>query len=111
LSLIWLSPWLGIALVGAALTGIGYSLVYPEFGVEAVRKVPAQSRGLAMGAYTAFLDVALGFGTPALGLVADVAGLGGAFAASMVAALGAAAIAAALLFEPRSRARGVLARS
>jgi MFS family permease len=111
LSLIWLSPWLGIALVGAALTGIGYSLVYPGFGVEAVRKVPAQSRGLAMGAYTAFLDVALGFGTPALGLVADVAGLGGAFAASMVAALGAAAIAAALLFEPRSRARGVLARS
>ena len=28
-----------------------------------------------MGAYTAFLDVALGFGTPALGLLADVAGL------------------------------------
>ena len=94
LALIWLSPWLGLALLGAALTGIGYSLVYPGFGVEAVRKVPAQSRGLAMGAYTAFLDVALGFGTPALGLVADVAGLGGAFAASMVAALGAAAIAA-----------------
>jgi hypothetical protein len=64
-----------------------------------------------MGAYTAFLDVALGFGTPALGLVADVAGLGAAFVASILAALGAAAIAAALLLEPRIRARGVLARS
>jgi MFS family permease len=111
LALIWLSPWAAPALVGAALTGIGYSLVYPGFGVKAVRKVPAQSRGLAMGAYTAFLDVALGFGTPALGLVADVAGLGAAFVASILAALGAAAIAAALLFEPRTRARGVLARS
>jgi MFS family permease len=105
LALIWLSTWLGLALVGAALTGIGYSLVYPGFGVEAVRKVPAQSHGLAMGAYTTFLDVALGFGTPALGLVADVAGLGAAFAASMLAALGAAVIAAALLFERRTRAR------
>jgi MFS family permease len=100
LALIWLSPWSALALIGAALTGIGYSLVYPGFGVEAVRNVPAQSRGLAIGAYTAFLDVALGFGTPALGLVADVMGLGAAFGASMLAALGAAVIAAGLLFEP-----------
>jgi MFS family permease len=111
LALIWLSPWSAPALLGAALTGIGYSLVYPGFGVEAVRKLPAQSWGLAMGAYTAFLDVALGFGTPALGLLADVAGLGAAFIASMLAALGAAAIAAALLFERRTRIPGVLARS
>jgi hypothetical protein len=55
--------------------------------------------------------VALGFGTSALGLLADVGGLGAALAASMLAALGAAAIAAALLCEPRTRARGVLARS
>jgi MFS family permease len=111
LALIWLSPWSAPALIGAALTGIGYSLVYPGFGVEAVRKVPAQSRGLAMGAYTAFLDVALGFGVPALGLVADFAGLGAPFVASMLAALGAAAIAAALMFEARTRAGDVLASS
>jgi len=101
LALIWLSPWSGLALTGAALAGIGYSLVYPGFGVEAVRAAPAQSRGLAMGAYTAFLDVALGFGTPALGLLAGSAGLGSAFMASMLAALGAAAIAAAMLRATR----------
>jgi|SRR5215472_7665699 len=43
--------------------------------------------GLAMAAYTAFLDVALGFGTPVLGLLAAVATLGAAFVASAVAAL------------------------
>jgi MFS family permease len=112
LALIWLSAWFGLALVGAALTGIGYSLVYPGFGVEAVRHVPMQSRGLAMGAYTAFLDVALGFGTPALGLLADMTGLGTAFAASMLAALGSAAIAGALLLSVRAqRADPALASS
>jgi MFS family permease len=112
LGLIWLAPWSAPALIGAALTGVGYSLVYPGFGVEAVRSAPAQSRGLAMGAYTAFLDVALGFGTPALGLLADLAGLGAAFIGSMVAALCAAGIAAALLYPPRAqRDRGALACS
>jgi MFS family permease len=89
-----------LALVGAALTGFGYSLVYPGLGVEAVRRAPPQSRGLAMGAYTAFLDVALGFGTPALGLIASGAGLGAAFLASAAASLGAAFVAARLLYAP-----------
>jgi predicted MFS family arabinose efflux permease len=92
-----LAPGLALALAGAALTGFGYSLVYPGLGVEAVRRVPAQSRGLAMGAYTAFLDVALGFGTPALGLLASVAGLNAVFIVSALAALCAAPIAASFL--------------
>jgi MFS family permease len=91
------SPSLPAALVGAALTGFGYSLVYPALGVEAVRSAPPQNRGLAMGAYTAFLDVALGFGTPALGVLAERVGLGSAFGASAFAALGTAAIAGFLL--------------
>src|SRR5439155_11634201 len=56
-ALLWLAPSPGMALIGAALTGFGYSLVYPGFGVEAVRCAPPQNRGLAMGAYTGFLDV------------------------------------------------------
>jgi MFS family permease len=110
LALIWISPWLALTLAGAALTGFGYSLVYPGLGVEAVRAAPAENRGLAMGAYTAFLDVALGFGTPALGFLANYAGLGSVFAASMLAAIGAAAIAAALLAKSQVRLRsGALA--
>jgi hypothetical protein len=48
-----------IAALGALLTGSGFALVYPALGVEAVRRVLPQSHGLAMGAYIAFLDVAL----------------------------------------------------
>jgi MFS family permease len=105
LGLLGVSPSLAAALAGAALTGFGYSLVYPGLGVEAVRAVPPQNRGLAMGAYTGFLDVALGFGTPTLGFLAEHAGLGSAFGASMVAALGAAGIAGFLLNKSRGLRR------
>jgi MFS family permease len=100
LALIWAASNPVLAAAGAALTGFGYSLVYPGLGVEAVRRAPPQSRGLAMGAYTVFLDVALGFGTPALGLVASWAGLGSVFLTSALIVLCAAAIAAWLLRAP-----------
>jgi len=93
LALIWLAPGLAAATAGAALAGFGYALVYPGLGVEAVRRAPPQSRGLAMGAYTSCLDVALGFGSPALGLVAGWAGLGSVFLAGALAVLCAAAVA------------------
>ena len=97
LALIWFATGPVVAAAGAALTGFGYSLVYPGLGVEAVRRTPPQSRGLAMGAYTVFLDVALGFGSPALGLVAGWSGLGSVFLASAILVLGAAVVAAWLL--------------
>ncbi|MGO6679725.1 arabinose transporter [Rhizobium leguminosarum] len=64
-----------VALAGAALVGFGYSLVFPGFGIAVVRAAPSESRGMAMGLYSACLDVALAFSGPALGLVGDVAGL------------------------------------
>jgi MFS family permease len=95
--LIWLAPWPALALLGAAITGFGYSLVYPSFGVEAVHRAPSQSRGLVMGAYTAFLDLALGLANPALGLVASGFGLGQVYLVSTLVVLCAAAIATGLI--------------
>jgi len=97
LALIWFASNSLLAAAGAALTGFGYSLVYPGLGVEAVRRAPPQSRSLAMGAYTVFLDVALGFGSPALGLLAGWTGLGSVFLASAIVVLGAAVVAGWLL--------------
>src|SRR5581483_8006176 len=98
--LISAAPWSALALVGAALTGAGYSLVYPGFGVEAVRRAPAESRGLATGAYTAVLDLTLGVGSPALGLIGNVAGLGAVSVVSMLVAACAAPIAMRLRNTP-----------
>jgi predicted MFS family arabinose efflux permease len=100
LVLIWLAPGQILAAAGALLTGFGFALVYPGLGVEAVRRAPPQSRGLAMGAYTAFLDVALGFGSPALGLIAGWDGVSSVFLAAALIVLGAAVIALRLLYAP-----------
>jgi MFS family permease len=99
-ALIWLAPGAGLALAGAVLTGAGYSLVYPGFGIEAVHNAPPENRGLAMGAYTAFLDLALGVASPILGLIAGGAGLGAVFLVSASVVLGAAIIAVWLWNPP-----------
>ena len=85
------------AALGAALTGFGYSLVFPALGVEAVRLAPADSRGVAMGAYTACLDIALGISGPALGLVASLAGYGAVFLVGALVVLSAAIVSIGLL--------------
>ena len=93
----WLASTFELALLGIALTGFGYSLVYPAFGVEAVRRAPPQNRGLAMGAYTAFLDLALGFANPVLGLIAEKSGIASVFLISSVAVACATVIAIQLV--------------
>jgi MFS family permease len=97
LILMWLATGVVVATIGAALTGFGYALVFPALGVEAVRRAPSESRGVAMGAYTACLDIALGLSGPALGAVASRTGLSSVFLASAVVVFGAAFIAGALL--------------
>jgi len=71
---LWLASAPVLAFSGAALTGFGFSLVFPALGVEAVRCVTPENRGSALGVYTAFADLSLGLTGPVVGLI--VAGLG-----------------------------------
>ncbi|WP_375540433.1 hypothetical protein [Rugamonas apoptosis] len=64
---IWQAGAPALVYLGAALTGFGYSLAVPGFGVEAVKRPPPQSRGAAMGTYVAFLDLSLGITSPRAG--------------------------------------------
>ncbi|QVQ25410.1 MFS transporter [Achromobacter deleyi] len=95
-ALIWAGGTPAWAFAGALLTGAGYSLAFPAFGVEAVRRVPAASRGAAMGAYVAFLDVALGLGSPAAGWLAGLHGYAAVYVLGGACALAAMVVGMAL---------------
>jgi MFS family permease len=88
LLLLWLAPNPNLALAGAALTGFGFSLVFPALGVEAVNLVPASSRGAAVGAYSLFIDLSLGITGPVAGAVAAGFGFASIFLFAAIAALG-----------------------
>ncbi len=74
LILLWLAGIPLTAEFGAALTGFGFSLVFPALGVEAVRNVPTRNRGSALGVYTAFIDLSLGISGPIAGLIVSMVG-------------------------------------
>ena len=84
---VWIVPSEAVAVVGVLLTGFGYSLVYPGFVVDTVRRPHPESRGLAMRTYTAFLDLTLRVTSPVLGFRAGHSGTGRVFLASAAMAL------------------------
>lgn len=85
--LLWLAPGPAVALAGALLSGLGFSLIFPAMGVEATRRVPPSQRGQAVGNFVAFFDIALGLGGPLLGLVVVLGGSGAPFLAGALAIL------------------------
>jgi MFS family permease len=91
-SLVWGAPQEAVALAGAFVTGLGCALIYPALGVEALKRVPPASRGSAIGAFAAFLDIAYGVAGPAAGLVAGAFGFAAVHVLGAIAALLGAAL-------------------
>ena len=96
LLLLWISssPWMAFS--GAAITGFGFSLVFPAFGVEAVKRVAINNRGAALGVFTAFADISFFLTGPLAGVAIGVWGYSSAFAFGLVCVLGALGIAIVL---------------
>ncbi|PLZ03892.1 arabinose transporter [Burkholderia sp. WAC0059] len=72
--LLWIAPSPALALLGALLTGLGCSMVFPAMGSVVVKRVPPHLRGTAVGGFAAFQDLAYGMTGPVVGLVADYRG-------------------------------------
>lgn len=99
---IWLAHDPVTALVGAFLTGLGCSMIFPAMGREVVHLVEPRLRGTALGGFSAFQDLAYGVTGPVAGLIAARAGYGSVFAFGAAAA--AAGLAVALWLRARARA-------
>jgi MFS family permease len=67
------------AFAAAALIGFGFSLVFPSLAVEAVRHIPVENRGTALGTYNLFVDLSLFLAGPLAGAIISHAGYPAAF--------------------------------
>lgn len=81
------SPNPTIAVIGAALAGIGFAPVFPALGNEAMASIPPQNRGVALGLFSVFLDVGLGATGPLAGIAAAHLGYDAPFFLGMAAVL------------------------
>jgi MFS family permease len=94
LVIIALAHSLAVALGGAIVVGVGFSMLFPALALMVVGEVEDDRRGSAMGAFTAFFDIGVGLGAPLAGAVASVAGYPAVFILAALAALAAASLAA-----------------
>lgn len=103
LFILWKAEAPEVALFGAGFAGLGFSLIFPALGVEAVKLVPASNQGSALGGYGLFIDISLGITGPLVGSVASNFGMQYIFPFSMgMVILGFVAANLILLLRKRS---------
>jgi MFS family permease len=90
--LLWRAASPGTALIGASICGLGFALVFPAIGVEAVQRVPAFNRGTALGVYTAFADVSFFLVGPIAGSLIGWYGYPSVFLFALISVIAALAI-------------------
>ena len=93
------------ALLGAALAGLGTSLMFPSLALLVLERTEPARRASAIGGFSAFLDLGVALSGPATGALARAAGYDVAF--GVAAMLGVAAVAGLLLWSRRRAGPGL----
>lgn len=70
---------LAVALLGAAVMGAGFSLLFPSLALVVMNRIDEPRRGAALGSFTSFFDLGFGLGAPLAGAIAAASGYPTAF--------------------------------
>lgn len=95
-------------LIGAGVAGLGFSLVFPALGVEAVRSIPSSSQGSALGNYGLFIDLSLGVTGPLLGAISTGFGMAYIFPFSLCVVAAGLLLAVVILYKRQKNGINVL---
>ncbi|MFG1793246.1 MFS transporter [Nocardia sp. NPDC049149] len=103
LLIIAVAPNLPVAVLGAVVMGVGFSLLHPSLALMVMNNTESAKQGAAIGAYTSFWDLGLFVWGPATGAIA--AGFG--YPAVFVVAAGCALAASLLAMTIRQTVKAV----
>lgn len=84
-----------VAMAGAVLGGMGFSLLFPALALLVMTATSEKERGAAIGAFTAFFDLGMGIGAPIAGAIASLTSYETAFIVASGVALAAGAVSVA----------------
>ncbi|WP_433580151.1 MFS transporter [Nocardia brasiliensis] len=87
------APNLPVAVLGAVVMGIGFSLLHPSLALMVMNNTENTKQGAAIGAYTSFWDLGLFVWGPATGAVATGFGYPAVFVVGAACALAASVLA------------------
>ena len=105
LAVVGFASSLPVAMVGAVVTGFGFSVLFPSLALIVVNEAGDARRGAALGTFTAFFDIGMGVGGLVAGAIAGAAGYPAVFwVAAALAGTGGAVAAAG-----SARLRGIRA--
>jgi MFS family permease len=99
LLVIAMAPNLAVAIVGAVVMGVGFSLLHPSLALMVMNRTDKSQQGAALGAYTSFWDLGVAVWGPLGGAVAGALGYRAVFLVGACCAV-LSAVMALLIAEP-----------
>ncbi|MFD6157052.1 MFS transporter [Nocardia sp. NPDC060256] len=87
------APNLPVAVLGAVVMGVGFSLLHPSLALMVMNNTESSKQGAALGAYTSFWDLGLFVWGPATGAIAAGFGYPAVFVVGAACALAASVLA------------------
>jgi len=103
LTAIALTTTLPVALAGAVVMGLAFSVLYPSLSLIVLRRVPETRRGAAFGTFTASFDLGVAVGAPLVGIAVSLGGYESGFLFAACLALAVAVTQGSILISGRDR--------